>query len=152
MFTEKGGMQNIIQFMPIKEVAETLIQLYAARDKTKDLLYEITGIGDIMRGATNPNETMGAQQLKSQFATRRVQPQQRAVARIARDTIRLIGAVIAEHFSPATISLITGYPELAPVPEIGPMPQQWLPGVVPMQPPGMPQQAPPGPPQQGMVA
>lgn len=140
-WTDKGGLSNFIQWMPIKEVAETLIQLYAARDKTKDLLYEITGIGDIMRGATNPNETMGAQQLKANFSTRRIQPQQRAVARFARDLIRLIAAVIAEHFEPKTLSMITGYPQLAPVPEVGPPPPQFLPmpvlpqgNVVPLRP------------------
>jgi len=124
---DKGGLSNFIQWMPIKEIADTLIQLYAARDKTKDLLYEITGIGDIMRGQTNPNETMGAQQLKANFSTRRIQPQQRAVARIAGDLIRLIAAVIAEHFDPKTISMITGYPQLLPVPEIGPPPPQFMP-------------------------
>lgn len=143
-WADKGGLQNFIQWMPIKEVAETLIQLYAARDKTKDLLYEITGIGDIMRGQTNPNETMGAQQLKANFSTRRIMPQQRAVARMARDLIRLVGGVIAEHFSPQTISMITGYPQLKPVPaDPGPMPMQFLPPVVqPMVPPqGAPMQA-----------
>lgn len=130
---DKGGLQNFIQWMPIKEVADTLIQLYAARDKTKDMLYEITGIGDIMRGQTNPTETMGAQQLKANFSTRRIQPQQRAVARVAKDLIRLIGNVIAEHFDPKTISMITGYPQLMPVPEIGPPPPQFL--QAPMAPP-----------------
>lgn len=135
-FTDKGGLAGFIQWMPIKEVADTLIQLYAARDKTKDLLYEITGIGDIMRGQTDPNETMGAQQLKANFSTRRIQPQQRAVGRVARDLIRLVGGVIAEHFSPQTISMITGYPQLAPVPQLPPAPPQTIPA---------PQQQPPQP-------
>lgn len=126
-FNDKGGLQNFIQWMPIKEVADTLIQLYAAREKTKELLYEITGIGDIMRGQTDPNETMGAQQLKANFSTRRIQPQQRAVGRLARDLIRLIGGVVAEHFSPQTISMITGYPQLAPVPQVPPPPPAMIP-------------------------
>lgn len=126
-FSDKGGLNGFIEWMPIKQVADTLIQLYAAREKTKDLLYEITGIGDIMRGQTDPGETMGAQQLKANFSTRRIQPQQRAVARIARDLIRLVGGVIAEHFSPQTISAITGYPQLAPVPPVPPMPPQMIP-------------------------
>jgi hypothetical protein len=138
-FTDKGGLQNFIQWMPIKEVADTLIQLYAAREKTKELLYEITGIGDIMRGQTDPNETMGAQQLKANFSTRRIQPQQRQVARVARDLIRLVGGVIAEHFSPQTISMITGYPQLAPVPEVGPPPPAMIPGAGAAQPMRMPQ-------------
>jgi hypothetical protein len=133
MLADKGGLQNAVMWFPIKEVADTLIQLYAARDKTKDLLYEITGIGDIMRGETNPNETMGAQQLKANFSTRRILPQQRAVARVARDLIRLLAGVISEHFSSQTISMITGYPVLAPVPPVPPEP----PAVIPP-PPGAP--------------
>ena len=34
-----------------------------------------------------------------------------------------MGAVIAEHFSPKTISMITGYPQLDPVPPLPPRPQ-----------------------------
>lgn len=136
-WSDKGGLSGFIQYVPIKEIAETLIQLYAAREKTKDLLYELTGIGDIMRGETVPTETASAQQLKANFATRRIQPQQRAVARFARDTLRLMAAVIAEHFSPQTISMITGYPQLKPVP---PQPPQVVPQVQPPAQPGMPPQ------------
>ena len=149
MLADKGGLANAIHYFPVKQVADTLIQLYAARDKTKDLLYEITGIGDIMRGQTQPTETLGAQQLKANFSTRRIQPQQRAVARIARDTIRLMGAVIAEHFSPQTISMITGYPQLAPVPMVPPQPPQFLPAPPPIIPP---QAALPAPPPQMAIA
>src|SRR5579883_3303781 len=50
-FADKGGLPGMISWLPIKEIAETLIRLYEARDKAKQILYEITGIGDIMRGA-----------------------------------------------------------------------------------------------------
>ncbi len=115
-FGDKGNLANLIQWMPIGQIAETLIQLHNARDRVKLALYEITGIGDIMRGMTNPNETLGAQELKANFATRRIVPQQKEVARFARDLVRLMGAVIAEHFSTKTIAMISGYPQLAPVP------------------------------------
>jgi hypothetical protein len=121
-FADKGNLGNLIQWMPIQQIAETLIQLYNARDRVKAVLYEITGIGDIMRGMTNPNETLGAQELKANFATRRIVPQQKEVARFARDLLRLLGAVIAEHVAPRTISLITGYPQLDPVPALPPRP------------------------------
>jgi hypothetical protein len=66
-------------------------------------LYEITGIGDIMRGMTSPDETLGAQELKANFSTRRITPQQKAIARFARDMFRLMGGVVAttsrqDHF------------------------------------------------------
>jgi hypothetical protein len=117
-WADKGGIANMIQWMPIQQVAETLIQLYNARDRVKFALYEITGIGDIVRGMTNPYETLGAQELKANFANRRIVPQQKDVARFARDLLRLMGAVIAEHFSAKTIAMISGYPQLDPVPNL----------------------------------
>ena len=138
-FADKGNLANLIQWMPIAQVAETLIQLYNARDRVKAVLYEITGIGDIMRGMTNPNETLGAQELKANFATRRIVPQQKEVARFARDLLRLMGAVIAEHVSPRTISLITGCPQLDPVPALPPRP---LPPPLPAAPASAPQPPP----------
>jgi hypothetical protein len=104
----------MIQWLPVQQIAETLVQLYNARDRVKAALYEITGIGDIMRGMTNPQETLGAQELKANFATRRIVPQQKEVARFARDLLRLMGAVIAEHFSEKTIAMISGYAQLEP--------------------------------------
>jgi hypothetical protein len=122
-WSDKGGLDGFIQWVPIKQIAETLIQLYDARDRVKAILYELTGIGDIMRGMTSPDETLGAQELKAVFSTRRITPQQKRVAAFARDLLRLMGGIIAAHFSDKTISMITGYPQLAPVPQIPPKPQ-----------------------------
>ena len=126
---DKGGIKDIIQWMPIQQIAEVLIQLYNARDRTKAILYEITGMSDILRGQTSPVETKGAQDLKARFATRRIAPQQKAVADFACNLIKLKGAVIAEHFSPKTISMITGFPQsqFKPVPQLPPAPPQQIP-------------------------
>jgi hypothetical protein len=160
-FAQSGNLKDMIQYLPIEQIAQVLIQLYNARDRVKALLYEITGLSDILRGETNPDETAAAQELKSNFATRRITPQQKAIARFARDMFRLMGGVIAEHFSPKTISMITGYPQLDPVPPMPPQPQappQQLqlpmpapqqpgaqPGAAPTQPGQPPQPAPPSP-------
>jgi hypothetical protein len=122
-FAQNGSLKDMIQYLPIEQIAQTLIQLYNARDRVKSIIYEETGLSDILRGETSPDETLGAQELKSNFATRRITPQQKAIARFARDMFRLIGGVIAEHFSAKTISMITGYPQLAPVPQLPPQPQ-----------------------------
>jgi hypothetical protein len=58
---EKGGLKGVLEFLPIQEVAETLIALYEARDKVKADLYEITGLSDIIRGNSDPAETATAQ-------------------------------------------------------------------------------------------
>lgn len=122
--TDKGGLAGLISWVPIQQIAQTLIQLYDARDRIKQIIYEVTGIGDVMRGDTQPDETATAQRLKTNFVTRRVTPHQKQVARFARDCIRLMASVIAGHFSAETISRQTGYPQLDPVPPIPPLPGQ----------------------------
>lgn len=108
LFGEKGGLKGVIDFLPIKEVGEVLIGLYQARDRTKQELYEVTGISDIIRGASNPNETLGAQELKGKYAGLRMGAMQADVARFCRDIVRIFAEIIAEHFSPETIKQISG--------------------------------------------
>lgn len=118
----KGGLTGMIQWIPIKDIAAVLMTLYDSRDKAKQVLYEITGIGDLIRGATSPDETYGAQRLKSQYATMRISDSQKYVSHFARDIIRLMGQIIAQHFSPETLSRITGFPD--PMPPQPQPPQQ----------------------------
>jgi hypothetical protein len=125
MFMERGGLQNAIVWAPMEQIAKVLIQLYDARERVKRTLYEITGMADILRGETNPTETLGAQQLKAQFATRRISKAQKDVARFARDLMRLRGFVMARHFSPETLGQMSGLP--APLPAMPPMPPMMVP-------------------------
>ena len=97
-----GGMRDAIQWLPMKDVAETIMHLIALRKQVIDDVYQITGISDIMRGATEKEETLGAQQLKAQYGSVRVRNKQEEMVRIARDLIRMAGEVMAENFQPDT--------------------------------------------------
>ena len=98
-----GGLDKAIWIMPIDMLQKALVSLYEARDQVKQTIYEISGIGDIMRGVTDPNETKGAQVLKSQWGSLRLQKMQREVQRFVRDLTRLDAEIIAERFSPQTL-------------------------------------------------
>jgi len=148
-YTDKGGLQNMIVWLPIEQIAKVMIALHEARDKVLQTIYQITGMADILRGETNPTETLGAQQLKSQFATRRISKAQKQVARFARDLMRLRGFVISAHFSPETLMEMTGLPE--PLPELPPMPPMMVPAP-PQQPPQMGGNVVPHPAMQGQAA
>lgn len=108
MFAQKGGLDGAVSFMPMKDIAETLLSLYEARDKTKQDLYEISGIADILRGAGDPNETATASNIKSKFATLRLDARQTDVQRFAKDLVSIVGQIIATHFSLETIQQISG--------------------------------------------
>lgn len=107
-FAEKGGLQGAIAFLPIKEIAEVLAGLYQARAQQKQDLYEITGISDVLRGQSDPNETARAQTIKGRFASMRLQDRQQEVSRFCRDTIRIMGEIISEHYSPQTLITCSG--------------------------------------------
>ena len=108
MFAERGGIDGMVSWFPFERVAKTAINLYEARDKTKQELYEITGLADIIRGASQSSETATAQRIKGQFATLRLSDTQAEVAKFAKELISLKAEVIAEHFSPQTLQLMTG--------------------------------------------
>lgn len=106
------GLDNAIWFMPLEALISTLRELMAAREACKQVIYEITGISDIVRGASKASETLGAQQLKSQWGTLRIKPKQGEVARYARDMLRMMLEVAAQNFSQDTWARMTGLPYL----------------------------------------
>ena len=108
MFADKGGVKGMIDWFPVDQVGNVLLGLYQARDKTKQELYEITGLSDIIRGASEAKETATAQRIKGQFATMRLGDRQKKVAVYARDLLRLKAEVICEEFAPDTLRLMTG--------------------------------------------
>jgi hypothetical protein len=107
---EKGGLKGAIELLPMQEIAQTLLTLYEAREKVKQDLYEITGMADIIRGASDPNETATAQTIKSNFASIRLEDMQAEVQRFARDVVVMIAEVLANQFDIKTLAEISGYP------------------------------------------
>lgn len=105
---EKGGIQGAVEMLPMKEIAETLLMLYEAREKVKQDLYEITGMSDIIRGATKASETATAQNIKNNYITLRLSEKQREMQRFARNTIEIMGNVICRHFQDETIKQVSG--------------------------------------------
>jgi hypothetical protein len=105
---ERGGLEKAIWFMPIEQAAKVLQILQVQRENSKQVIYEITGISDILRGSTNPNETLGAQQIKSQWGSARLKRMQTDCANFIRDLLRLQAEIIGERFQPETMMEMTG--------------------------------------------
>lgn len=105
---EKGGLAAVFDEQDLTPLITVIRELSARQEILKQLIYEVTGIADIMRGASDPGETYGAQALKSQYGSLRVHRRQKNIARFARNAIRIAGEVIAEHFRPQTLLLVSG--------------------------------------------
>jgi hypothetical protein len=113
-FAEKGGMGGAIEFVDLNPIATALNMAYQAMGQVKQQIYDITGISDIVRGASNANETATAQQIKGQYATLRLKAYQDEVARFASQILKIKAQIICQHFQPETIIKIGGAELLSP--------------------------------------
>jgi hypothetical protein len=100
--------RKLIVFKPLTEIANTITILRNEKTQLKIDIQEITGLSDILRGATVATETATAQQLKGNFAISRIQPLQKEVEFTIRDTIRLLTELAVEKLPLVEIIKITG--------------------------------------------
>ena len=96
---EAGGLKGVIDFIPIEQYITALKLLADRRDTIKNEIFEITGVSDIMRGASLKTETATAIEKKTGFGTLRNQDRQNDMQRFILDCYRLKAELICEHFS-----------------------------------------------------
>jgi hypothetical protein len=108
VFGDGSKLADHVMYLPIEIMTAALEKLYIAREQTKQTIYEITGIADILRGQTDPNETLGAQQIKQQWGSLRIQNKQAEIQRFVRDIFRIKAELFASKFEWQTLSMMTG--------------------------------------------
>lgn len=116
-FMGQSGIAGSVQWVPIKEVVNCLTELFKQREICKNEIYEITGFSDIVRGVSKASETLGAQQIKADWATGRLKDMQREVQRFIRDLIRIMTEIASEHFSTKTLMVYSGIEIPPPTPQ-----------------------------------
>lgn len=107
VFVEKKGLSGQVDWFPVEVIAEVLGKLTEQRIAIINQIYELTSISDIMRGASNPRDTLGAQKLKAQYSSVRLQLKQQDVAKFVRNAIRLKCEIICRHWQPETIRRVS---------------------------------------------
>ena len=140
-FAEEGGVAGNISFLPLKDIIGLINELVMVKSKLLEDMDRLTGINDIMRGTSDARETLGGVRLKSNSSGTRLTERQNEVARLARDTVRIMADIMCQHFSPQSLIEASGalYDE-----GLGP---DDMPDLSQMQPPA-PGQVPPGAPPQ----
>lgn len=105
MFGEQGGLRGVVDWFPVEQVVGTLATLRQILGETIELLYQVTGLSDILRGANTDQYTSdGTQQLKAKFGSVRVQSLQDEFARFCSDLAALKAEVVSKKFEPRTIA------------------------------------------------
>jgi hypothetical protein len=110
MLAQSGGFDKNIWMLPIEKLVQVAQQLYTAREAIKQVIYELTGISDIIRGSSVASETATAQDLKAKWGTVRLRKMQTIVANYVRDLFRLSIDCASTVIPAATWKQITQLP------------------------------------------
>ena len=106
-FKESGGGSAPVIFLPVEQVGKIIEGCVKLRQQIVEDVYQIVGLSDIMRGATDPQETAQAQQMKAQFGGVRLRDRQAELARFCADICKLAGQIISVHCQPSTVMKMT---------------------------------------------
>lgn len=143
-------MDKLLWTVPVQELAETARSLYLQREQVKTVIYEITGISDILRGASVASETATAQNIKNQWGSLRLKKMQKEVQRYCRETYGLMLEIAANKFEQETLQKMTSAPYMTQAEKQqvqGQLQQAQMMAQAAQQQPPMPGQAPVQPPQ-----
>lgn len=103
MFAEKEGLKGQIDWLPLEQIVNALAKLQELRNDAINLLYQITGMSDILRGHSEQYSGVGQEVIKAKFASARMQRTEDEFAKFASNLMRLRAEVITKHFEPRTI-------------------------------------------------
>jgi hypothetical protein len=104
------AMDKLLWTVPTQELATTAQSLYQQREQVKQVIYEITGVSDILRGASVASETATAQNIKNQWGTLRLKRMQKEVQRYVRDALEIMLEIATAKFEIQTMQQMTGLP------------------------------------------
>ena len=147
-FAEKGGVKGVMDWLPLDAIVAVMRELQGQSDAIKAQIYEITGIGEIMRGASTGG-TAAEAKMAEQYISVRLDDLRQEYGRFMDEAISMMGHVVCTFFRDESIVAQSGIlqtwdgqqvlKDAAPPPP--PMPP-------PGPPPGMngPPGGPPGPP------
>lgn len=98
-YKQRGGLSNMMEFLPVDGYIKALEVINAARDQALERLYETTKASDILRGMSDPNETATAVQLRSDWGSLGLKVRQQMFGEHVSCAIAKFAEVMCEQFS-----------------------------------------------------
>jgi hypothetical protein len=111
-FAEKNGLEGAVDVIDLKNIYEALAACYQAIQQCLKIIYDITGLADIVRGQSEASETATAQQIKGRYASLRLNGMKEDVAGFATRLFQLKAQIMCGKFSPETFVKIGGAEQL----------------------------------------
>ena len=118
-FLAKGAtgtqLNAVVQYLPLNVIVAALQTVQELIRDQKEMIYEVIGIADIMRGTVDPREKLGQSQLKQQQGSKRLSTRRREMERVVRDTYAIKAEIMCEHYAPETLRELSGYDQMSEV-------------------------------------
>lgn len=111
---EKGGIANMIHFIPVAEFVQALKELVAMEEHFVAKYNEFFGIPDILRGQSDPQQTAAAGNLEAGAAHDRFKTNKQLIAQLARDSLRLMVDLALQLYGDEKIAEIAGLQFMKP--------------------------------------
>lgn len=111
---EKGGIERYIQYLPVQELVSALSESLNVENQFKQTFYEWFRLPDVLRGASDPEKTLGANELETDAATDGFKFDKKQIVDLARDSAEMMLDLALKVYSPEKIARICGYEFLEP--------------------------------------
>lgn len=106
-FSEKGGLEGVVDWVPLEQIAETIQILTQQQNQKIQQLYQVTGMNDVMRGAAMQEGktpvSATERKIQANYGSIRIEALQNEFARWVSDTQALKAEIIAKHYQPYCI-------------------------------------------------
>lgn len=100
---EKGGINNTFEFVDYSQMVKDYMILIEAREKVKAQIFEIEGISDIMRGASQQYDTATATSAKASLGSTRLAVMMKDVADYIARLLQLKAHMICTFYQPERV-------------------------------------------------
>jgi hypothetical protein len=112
-FAERGGLAGMISFLPVRDVMEVLTKLQEQRRERVDYIYQINGIGDILRGQGDPRATATQERIKASFGSLRLRQMQHDLGEFIERVLEIKAEIICEKAPPEVLVEVSAIRENA---------------------------------------
>ena len=112
---EKGGLANLIHWVPVGELVEALPELSNLQAQFENQFNQWFGIPDILRGYSDATQPMGATQIQNQAAHDRFRKDKMRIQALARNLLELMIDMALRVFVPQKLQQVCGYEYMSDV-------------------------------------
>jgi hypothetical protein len=98
--TAGGTLDNVVQYIPVEKLIQSLSQVYTALDQRLSTLFRLTGTSDLLQGLSQDQsgKTLGERQMEEKYAVNQIAEAQRKMSEFVRDSYQLLCEMALKNF------------------------------------------------------